>query len=50
MGETCIRDGEVGNSYKILCRKTKGKKPLDDLSTDGGTIITSILKKGGARL
>jgi hypothetical protein len=39
----CI--GGMRNSYKILVRKSKGKKPSEDLGIDGKIILECILEK-----
>jgi hypothetical protein len=31
--------GEIRNAYKILDRKSEGKRPLEDLGVDGRIIL-----------
>jgi hypothetical protein len=42
--------GEMRNAYKILVRKSEGKRPLADLGVDGRIILKSILEKQDARV
>jgi len=36
---------DMRNAYKILVRKSKGKKPSEDLGIDGKIILECILEK-----